>query len=67
MVQSDALQNADSVQYFQIDSAGKSKGTTGTYLLLCALLGMIGAYVGIMVADRLWIAVFGRNAAMCRS
>ncbi|WP_319471090.1 type II secretion system F family protein [uncultured Pseudodesulfovibrio sp.] len=36
---------------------GKSKGTTGTYLLLCALLGMIGAYVGIMVADRLWIAV----------
>ena len=37
---------------------GKAKGTPGTYLLLCALLGLIGGYIGMVGAERLWIGVF---------
>lgn len=33
-----------------------ARGTAGVYLMLCALLAMGGAYVGIFLADKLWIA-----------
>jgi tight adherence protein B len=32
-----------------------AKGTAGVYLLACALLGLGGAYVGLALADRLWV------------
>jgi len=34
---------------------GNSKGSAGVYLLLSALLALIGLYVGIFLADRIWV------------
>ncbi|MBC15684.1 MAG: type II secretion protein F [Desulfovibrio sp.] len=34
---------------------GDSKGSAGIYLLLCALLALIGLYVGIFLASRIWV------------
>lgn len=42
----------------QLIKQGKSKGTPGTYLLVCALLGLVGGYVGILGTDRIWIGLF---------
>ncbi|QJB55241.1 type II secretion system F family protein [Pseudodesulfovibrio sp. zrk46] len=35
---------------------GKAKGSAGVYLLLCALLGMGGIYIGVSMAERIWVA-----------
>ena len=34
-----------------------AKGSAGVYLLICALLGMLGMYLGLAFADRLWVAL----------
>ncbi len=34
-----------------------AKGTAGVYLLICALLVLIGAYVGFVFAGRFWVAL----------
>jgi len=36
---------------------GNAKGSAGIYLLLCALLGMVGLYIGIGVAERILVAI----------
>jgi tight adherence protein B len=34
-----------------------ARGTAGVYLLACALLGVLGAYSGVVLADRLWVGM----------
>lgn len=34
-----------------------TKGSAGVYLLICALLGMLGMYLGYAFSDRIWVAL----------
>jgi len=34
-----------------------ARGTAGVYLLACGLLGLLGAYAGLALGDRLWVGM----------
>ena len=34
-----------------------AKGTAGIYLLICALLAVVGGYIGYTFSDRIWVAM----------
>ncbi|ADU63903.1 MAG: type II secretion system F family protein [Pseudodesulfovibrio sp.] len=38
-------------------SQANARGTAGVYLLACGLLGLLGAYAGLAMADRLWVGM----------